>query len=165
MNTLPAVLQGLISQLLRGQTAANGPRDICKGMVSVTQAGADSAVIASVARPAAVAGDYDSLIASAGDRAFVLIGEASHGTHEFYATRADLTRRLIMEKNFRILALEADWPDMLRVHRYVTGRSEDNGAAEALGDFRRFPAWMWRNSVMVEFVEWLCQWNTRQPER
>jgi erythromycin esterase-like protein len=134
-------------------------------MVSLTQADTGSAVIASVAQAAAESGDLDSLIATAGDRAFVLIGEASHGTHEFYATRADLTRRLIAEKNFRILALEADWPDMLRVHRYVTGRSEDNGADEALSDFRRFPAWMWRNTVMVEFVEWLRQWNSQQPER
>ncbi|PYI87696.1 MAG: erythromycin esterase [Verrucomicrobia bacterium] len=134
-------------------------------MVSLTQADADSTVIASAARPAAQGGDFDPLIASAGNRAFVLIGEASHGTHEFYATRADLTRRLVAEKNFRIIALEADWPDMLRVHRYVTGRSEDNGAAEALGDFRRFPAWMWRNTVVVEFVEWLRRWNSQQPER
>src|SRR5437016_14197639 len=109
--------------------------------------------------------DYDDLIELAGPAGFVLIGEASHGTYEFYARRAELTRRLVAEKNFRIVALEADWPDMLRVHRYVTGRSEDKGAAEALGDFRRFPAWMWRNTVMVEFVEWLRQWNSQQPER
>src|SRR5437588_3941226 len=134
-------------------------------MVSLTHADADSIVSASVARIATETSNLDSLIASAGDRAFVLIGEASHGTHEFYATRANLTRRLIAEKNFRILALEADWPDMLRVHRYVTGRSEDDGAAEALGDFRRFPAWMWRNIVMVEFVEWLRDWNSQQPKR
>src|SRR5437588_11161120 len=134
-------------------------------MVSLTHADADSIVSASVARIATETSNLDSLIARAGDRAFILIGEASHGTHEFYATRADLTRGLIAEKKFRILALEADWPDMLRVHRYVTGRSEDKDAAEALGDFRRFPAWMWRNTVMVEFVEWLRQWNSQQPER
>ncbi|PYL17237.1 MAG: erythromycin esterase [Verrucomicrobia bacterium] len=110
--------------------------------------------------------DYDDLIELAGPAGFVLIGEASHGTHEFYARRAELTRRLIAEKNFRIVALEADWPDMLRVHRYVAGRAEERNAAEALSDFRRFPAWMWRNTVMVEFVEWLRDWNQqRQAER
>jgi erythromycin esterase-like protein len=90
------------------------------------------------------------LIELAGAAQFVLIGEASHGTHNFYDTRADLTRRLIAEKGFRILALEADWPDMLRVHRHVTGRTHEPSAPAALGDFRRFPAWMWRNTVMVQ---------------
>lgn len=108
--------------------------------------------------------DYDRLIELAGTARFVLIGEASHGTHDFYATRAELTRRLIAEKGFRILALEADWPDMLRVHRHVSGRTNEISAAAALGDFRRFPAWMWRNTVMVEFIDWLRGWNL-QPAR
>ena len=107
--------------------------------------------------------DYDRLIELAGAAQFVLIGEASHGTHDFYATRAELTRRLIAEKGFRILALEADWPDMLRVHRHVTGRTTEPSASAALGDFRRFPAWMWRNTVMVEFIDWLRGWNL-QPD-
>jgi erythromycin esterase-like protein len=108
--------------------------------------------------------DYDRLIELAGTARFVLIGEASHGTHDFYATRAELTRRLIAEKGFRILALEADWPDMLRVHRHVSGRTNEISAAAVLGDFRRFPAWMWRNTVMVEFIDWLRGWNL-QPAR
>jgi len=103
--------------------------------------------------------DYEPLIELAGDAQFVLIGEASHGTHEFYATRAELTRRLIAEKGFRAVALEADWPDTLRVHRYVIGRAREPDAAAALDDFRRFPAWMWRNNVMVDFVAWLRDWN------
>jgi len=72
--------------------------------------------------------EYDELIAQAAAAQFVLIGEASHGTHEFYATRAELTQRLIAEHGFRIVALEADWPDTLRVHRYVTGRAEERDA-------------------------------------
>jgi erythromycin esterase-like protein len=124
----------------------------------------DASIIEDGAHRVSGATDYDGLIERAGDAQFVFIGEASHRTHDFYATRAELTRRLIAERGFRIIALEADWPDMLRVHRYVTGRAEERGAAEALGDFRRFPAWMWRNTVMVEFVEWLRGWNL-QPGR
>jgi erythromycin esterase-like protein len=108
-------------------------------------------------------GDYDDIIKRAAHAQFVLIGEASHGTHEFYAERAAITRRLIASHGFRIVAIEADWPDALRVHRYVTGRTQESSAREALGDFRRFPAWMWRNTVMVEFVEWLKSWNDHCP--
>src|SRR4051812_17499249 len=103
--------------------------------------------------------NLDDLVTLAGTAEFVLIGEASHGTHEFYDLRAELTKRLISEKGFDVLALEADWPDMLRVHRYVTAQSSDRDAENALGDFRRFPAWMWRNTVVVEFVEWLRDYN------
>jgi len=92
----------------------------------------------------------------------VLIGEASHGTHEFYSTRAELTRRLIDDHGFQAVAVEADWPDSFRVHRFVTGRGEDKNPNEALSDFRRFPGWMWRNTVVVEFVEWLREWNSRR---
>src|SRR5450759_3386037 len=112
-------------------------------------------VVAQAAQRISTAADYDRLIELAGAAQFVLIGEASHGTHDFYATRAELTRRLIEEKGFRIVALEADWPDMLRVHRYVTGRANERGAAEALVDFLRLPAWMWRKTVKVEVVNGL----------
>ena len=119
-------------------------------------------IVAKAAHHISAAADYNGLIELAGAAQFVPIGEASHGAHDFYAMRAELGRRLIAEKGFRILALEADWPDMLRVHRYVTGRNEPS-AAVALADFRRFPAWMWRNTVMVEFVDWLRGWNF-QPD-
>jgi erythromycin esterase-like protein len=95
----------------------------------------------------------------------VLIGEASHGTREFYATRAALTERLIREHGFRAVALEADWPDTFRAHRYVTGRSDDRDAVDALSDFRRFPAWMWRNVVMRDFVEWLAAFNRERGDK
>jgi erythromycin esterase-like protein len=99
--------------------------------------------------------DYDELLRLIGDRRVVLIGEASHGTHEFYRERAKITRRLIDECGFNVVTLEADFPDAHRVHRYVTGASDDAGASTALGDFRRFPAWMWRNRDVVDFVSWL----------
>src|SRR5438046_5122384 len=107
---------------------------------------------------------YDPLVEMAGRAQCVLIGEASHGTHEFYETRAELTKRLINEKGFRAVALEADWPDSFRVHRFVTERSDDKRATEALNDFRRFPSWMWRNTVVADFVEWLQQWNAHNKD-
>jgi len=99
--------------------------------------------------------DYDSLLDLIGDRRFVLIGEASHGTHDFYRERARITRRLIDERGFTAVAVEADWPDAYRVNRYVMGQSADRDANAALSDFRRFPAWMWRNRDVLTFVEWL----------
>src|SRR6266567_7953157 len=79
--------------------------------------------------------DFDPLIDLAGGASFVLLGEASHGTHEFYATRAEITRRLIREKGFQAVAAEADWPDAYRVNQYVRGRGEDVSAAQALSGF------------------------------
>jgi erythromycin esterase-like protein len=98
-----------------------------------------------------------------GKARFALLGEASHGTHEFYRERVEITKRLIVEKNFTAVAAEADWPDAYRVNRYVRGVGEDLDAEEALGDFRRFPTWMWRNTVVVEFVEWLKAHNEALP--
>jgi erythromycin esterase-like protein len=103
--------------------------------------------------------DYDELIERIGDARFVLIGEASHGTHEFYRERAEITRRLIVEKHFNALAAEADWPDAYRVNRYVRGTGADRTARDALGGFQRFPAWMWRNEVVLDFVAWLRAHN------
>ena len=101
------------------------------------------------------ADDYDALLDLVGDRRFVFIGEASHGTHEFYRERARITRRLIQERGFTAVAVEGDWPDAYRVNRYVLGLSDDASADAALSDFRRFPAWMWRNHDVLNFVEWL----------
>jgi erythromycin esterase-like protein len=109
------------------------------------------------------ASDYDPLIARADRAGFTLLGEASHGTHEFYAERATITKRLISELGYTAVAVEADWPDAYRVNRYVRGQSDDGSAQEALSDFRRFPAWMWRNTDVVEFVEWLRRWNDALP--
>src|ERR1700726_2653501 len=107
--------------------------------------------------------DYDPLIGRIGEARFALLGEASHGTHEFYYERAEITKRLITEKNFAAVAVEADWPDAYRLNRYVRGASDDVDAAEALADFRRFPTWMWRNTVVVEFIEWLRSYNDALP--
>jgi erythromycin esterase-like protein len=106
---------------------------------------------------------YAELLERAGRSRFVLIGEASHGTHEFYRERAEITRRLIEEQGFCAVAVEADWPDALRVSRYVSGRSDDADAVDALAGFERFPTWMWRNADVLDFVGWLRDFNEARP--
>ena len=106
--------------------------------------------------------DYDGLLERIGDARFVLLGEASHGTHEFYRERAQITKRLLEEKGFTGVAVEADWPDAYRVNRYVRGESEDGDAVEALSRFQRFPLWMWRNADVLDFVGWLRAFNERR---
>ena len=96
-----------------------------------------------------------------GDARLVLIGEASHGTSEFYAARAQITRRLIEDRGFGAVAAEADWPDAYRVNRYVRGGGDDATAEEALRGFERFPTWMWRNAAVLDFVGWLREHNGR----
>lgn len=108
--------------------------------------------------------DYDDLIESIGDRRVVLIGEASHGTHEFYRERARITQLLIERSGFSVVAVEGDWPDAYRVDRYVTGATDDANADEALSSFRRFPTWMWRNHEVVAFIEWLRDFNTAHAD-
>ena len=104
-------------------------------------------------------GEYDALLRLIGPARFALLGEASHGTREFYRERIRITQRLIAEKGFNAVAVEADWPDAWRVNRYVRGISDDPDAPSALAGFQRFPAWMWRNTEVRDFVEWLRDYN------
>jgi len=108
--------------------------------------------------------DLDALLQRIRDAPLVLLGEASHGTDEFYRTRADITRRLISECGFNAIAVEADWPDAYRVNRFVRGDDDDADADAALSGFLRFPTWMWRNDVVRDFVTWLRQHNSGVPE-
>ena len=111
-----------------------------------------------------IAANHDHLVNSVvGGARFVLLGEASHGTHEFYRERAQITQRLIEEKGFNAVAVEGDWPDAYRVNRYVRGMTGDAFAVEALGGFKRFPQWMWRNTEVAAFVEWLRSHNDGLP--
>jgi erythromycin esterase-like protein len=123
--------------------------------------------IRAAARPLAGAReDYDGLLELVGDASFVLLGEATHGTHEFYRARAEITKRLIEEKGFAAVAAEADWPEAYRVNRYIRGLVQDGGdatAEEALRDFQRFPQWMWRNADVLDFVGWLRAYNEAVP--
>jgi erythromycin esterase-like protein len=103
--------------------------------------------------------DNDRLIEMIGDAHVVLIGEATHGTHEFYRTRCELTKRLITEQGFTAVCIEGDWPDAYRVNRYVRGAGDDLEAVDSLGGFKRFPTWMWRNADVLDFVGWLREYN------
>src|SRR5688572_28114312 len=107
--------------------------------------------------------DYDPLMGLIGAARYVLLGEATHGTHEFYKARADITKRLIVEKDFTVIAWEAGWPDALRVNRYIRGIGSDSDAEEALHGFQRFPTWMWRNADILDLVGWLRTHNSSLP--
>ncbi len=107
--------------------------------------------------------DHGPLFALVADANFVLLGEGSHGTHDFYHERAEITKRLITDKGFSAVAVEADWPDAYRVNRFVRGEGDDRSADDALSGFERFPTWMWRNTVVLDFVEWLRDANASRP--
>jgi len=128
----------------------------------------DPATLAAEIRPVAqpftgAASDYDRVLGLVGDARFVLLGEASHGTDEFYRTRAEITRKLIVDGGVDAVVVEADWADAERVNRYVLGVPGDASAEAALGDFRRFPTWMWRNTAVRDFVTWLRAHNDALP--
>ena len=107
--------------------------------------------------------DFDALLDLIGDARFVLIGEASHGTHEFYRIRAQISKTLIAQRGFSAVAMEADWPDAYRVNRFVRGAINDSDSVDALSGFQRFPQWMWRNADVLDFVGWLREHNHAQP--
>lgn len=103
--------------------------------------------------------DLDPLVRLIGDSQFVLLGEATHGTHEFYRTRAEITKRLIAECGFSAVCIEGDWPAAYRINRFVRGTGDDTEAVESLAEFKRFPAWMWRNAEVLDFISWLREYN------
>ena len=127
----------------------------------------DSEVVGALraaAHPVAGANDdYAALLDDLAEARFVFLGESTHGTHEFYRERARITRRLLTRHGFAGVAVEADWPEALRVNRYVVGRSDDPHAVDALRDFQRFPSWMWRNADVLDFVGWLAEHGGRAP--
>jgi protein-L-isoaspartate(D-aspartate) O-methyltransferase len=108
-------------------------------------------------------GAFDALVDCIGDARLVLLGEATHGTSEFYRARAELTKRLVRDRGFRIVAIEADWPDAAAVNRYV--QALRNGHAVPGEAFQRFPRWMWRNEETLAFVEWLRAHNQDHVEQ
>jgi erythromycin esterase-like protein len=108
--------------------------------------------------------DLDPLIDRIGDARFVLLGEASHGTHEYYLWRARISRRLIEEKGFDFIAVEGDWPDCYRLNQYVRGELPDQTAEEVLREFNRWPTWMWANWEIVALAEWMRSRNEGNPQ-
>jgi protein-L-isoaspartate(D-aspartate) O-methyltransferase len=101
--------------------------------------------------------DVGALLERIGDARVVCLGEATHGTSEFYALRAQITKALVRTRGFTIVAAEADWPDAARIHRYVKGLPAE---APDWRTFARFPQWMWRNHEVLALVDWLRDWNT-----
>lgn len=120
--------------------------------------------IRAAARPLNDSDDLDPLLTLIGDARYVLLGEASHGTHEYYTWRAALSRRLIEEKGFSFLAVEGDWPDCYRVNRHVKGQEDSADTREVLHAFDRWPTWMWANEEIVDLAEWLRHHNDGLPE-
>ncbi len=111
--------------------------------------------------------DLDPLVERIGDARYVCLGEASHGTHEYYAWRAELSRRLILERDFTWIGVEGDWPDCWRINRWVRGQDDkDLDVNDLLAHFARWPTWMWANEDVAEFLDWLHELNLgRPPER
>jgi erythromycin esterase-like protein len=135
------------------------------GPVAVPDASTDAGIVRAAAQPiTGAAGDYDPLLAMVGgDTRLVFLGDATHGTHEFYAERARVTQRLVAERDFSGVAIEGDWPDAYRVNEYVRGLGADRSAEEALSSFDRFPEWMWRNADVRDLVRWLREYNAGRP--
>jgi erythromycin esterase-like protein len=113
----------------------------------------------------AVSREHGALLERLGSPSVTLIGEASHGTQDFYHLRASITKYQIEHHGLDAVAVEADWPDAYRVNRYVRGEGVDGDANSALSGFERFPSWMWRNTEVLSFVRWLREWNDRHPKR
>ena len=109
--------------------------------------------------------DLDILLDRIGDSQFILLGEASHGTSEFYRWRTEITKRLIKEKGFSFIAVEGDWPNCYKVNRYIKGFPDSGkNAYDVLYSFNRWPSWMWANKEMIELVEWLKLYNYKQQQ-
>jgi erythromycin esterase-like protein len=134
-------------------------------MVSIRRAPTDAvSAIRAAACPLPGAKHYDRILSWIGDASVVLLGESTHGTQDFYAARATLTRRLIEERGFSAVAIEGDWPDAVKVNRYVEGRSPAQDTNRVLSGFARFPTWMWRNTAVAEFVAWMHEYNAAQTD-
>ncbi|MFJ7969942.1 erythromycin esterase family protein [Psychrobacillus sp. NPDC096389] len=110
--------------------------------------------------------DLTPILEAIGDAKIVLLGEASHGTSEFYTVRAELSKRLIEEKGFTLIAVEGDWPSTQPINRFIKGYKEGPANVHnALKAFKRFPTWMWANEEIAEFVTWLKKHNEQKEEK
>jgi len=108
--------------------------------------------------------DLDALLSDIGDRSIVMLGEASHGTHEFYTWRTAISKRLIEEKGFSFIAVEGDWPDCYKINRYVKGyKDAGDNIRNVLMKFDRWPTWMWANWEVAALAEWLNDHNQKLP--
>src|SRR5690606_22189101 len=109
-------------------------------------------------------GDLNPLMERIGDSHHVLLGEATHGSHEFYTWRTAITKKLILEKGFSFLAVEGDWPDCYQINRYIKGyKDPEMTASRLLGKFDRWPTWMWANWEIISLMDWLKKYNQEMP--
>lgn len=118
-------------------------------------------------KPVTASSDLDLLVEAAGDAKIVLLGEATHGTSEFYQWRAELSKRLIREKGFSLIAVEGDWPPSYQVHRYINDFTDGNETARDLlaRSFTRWPTWMWANEEIAGFIDWLKDFNAAENKK
>jgi erythromycin esterase len=128
----------------------------------------DEAGVVSVIRqksyPFSTIKDMDPLFERIGDAKIVMLGEASHGTHEYYSWRTQISKRLIQEKGFNFIAVEGDWPDCYRLNRFIKGYEADAKTAfQVLHQFNRWPTWMWANWEVAALAEWMKKHNTGLP--
>src|SRR5437762_12469940 len=138
--------QGILTMRVIDRRTRREPRDTAKL----------ESEIRALARPLREPADLDTLLNQIGDYRYVLLGEASHGTSEYYTWRATISRRLITEHGFSFIAVEGDWPDCYRVNRYVKGYDDAGDTAfDVLHAFSRWPTWMWANREIVDLAEWL----------
>jgi erythromycin esterase len=108
--------------------------------------------------------DLDPLMEKTGEARYVLLGEASHGTHEFYTWRTAISQRLIREQGFTFIAVEGDWPDCYQINRFVKGYTDpQTSARDILKEFERWPTWMWANWEIAALMEWMKEYNSSQP--
>lgn len=144
--------------LVLGVLAACSPaEDVNKGQ--------DQAVLQQASHPLESEQDLDVLLNEIGDALYVLLGEASHGTSEYYTWRAAITRRLVEEKGFTLVAVEGDWPDIYHLNQYIQGAAGAGASArDVMQEFDRWPTWMWANQEVAELTEWLRAHNNGQPQ-
>ncbi|MGD6965944.1 erythromycin esterase family protein [Rossellomorea vietnamensis] len=109
--------------------------------------------------------DLDKILQEIGDSRIVLLGEASHGTSEYYKIRTELSKRLIEEKGFNIIAVEGDWPASQSVNKYIKGNDETANPQDVLQSFKRWPTWMWANEEVVELISWLKEFNAKKASK
>ena len=109
----------------------------------------------------------NKIVEAIGDAKIVMIGEASHGTSEFYTIRAELSKKLIEQQGFQLIAVEGDWPSTQAVNRYVKGYSVEGATAKDVltKAFQRWPTWMWANEEVATFTEWLKEFNINREEK
>lgn len=122
--------------------------------------------IQKTSKPIKTMEDLDMIVQAVGDAEIVMLGEASHGTSEFYTMRAEITKRLIEEKGFSFIAVEGDWPSCYTLNRYIKHKADaPANARDALKDFNRWPTWMWANEEVASLTQWLHQHNKNKEDK